>query len=103
MSDLAAKLEEYVGYETTNTDFAHTTPAHVIDDTGLKGRFDFNLNYNHMYFLVRSPGFPIPVNFSASDSVFKVVQANLGLRLDPARSKLKVMRIEHVEVDPGEN
>jgi hypothetical protein len=51
MSELADTLGDYVAAETTTTNFAHTTATHVIDDTGLKGRFDFNLNYEGLAIL----------------------------------------------------
>jgi len=105
MPELVAELAYGVGLETTTADLSHTAPAHIIDDTGLMGRFDFNLNYNKMYFLSRVSGFPLQgnVRFTPSDSIFKVVQSQLGLRLDPRPTKLKVMVLEHIESDPGEN
>lgn len=105
MPELVTELANDVALETTTADLSHTAPAHIMDDTGLTGRFDFNLNYNKMYFLSRVPGFPLQgnVRFTPSDSIFKVVQSQLGLRLESRPSKLKVMVVEHIENDPGEN
>jgi uncharacterized protein (TIGR03435 family) len=105
MSELADELGDCVGHETNNADLAHVARAHVKDETGLKGRFDFNLNYNKAYFLLRSARFPPGYldAMSVSDSIFKVVQNQLGLKLEPTTSKLRVMLIEHVESDPAEN
>jgi uncharacterized protein (TIGR03435 family) len=57
ISELVAKLEEYVAAEAGTT-FGQSPRAHIIDDTGLSGRFDFNLNYSEMYFLTRASGVP---------------------------------------------
>jgi uncharacterized protein (TIGR03435 family) len=60
-----------------------------------------------MYFLAQGPGSPFPTrtrdNMSPSDSIFKVVQKQLGLRLDRTSSKLRVMFVQHIETSPGEN
>jgi len=107
MAELAEKLEFYVGAETATADFAHLSYAHVIDDTGLRGRFDFHFNYDPMSFLAKTAGFPAPANlkdrFPSSESIFKVVQSQLGLKLEATTSKLKRMSIQHIETDPGEN
>ena len=104
MSDLAAKLGDYIATETATVDYAHISPAHVVDATGLNGRYDFNINYSKMYFFARAPGSGLPVDgFSPSDSIFKVVQTQLGLKLEPTTAQLKVMLIQHIESDPGEN
>jgi uncharacterized protein (TIGR03435 family) len=104
ISDLTAKLADYVGTETATTDLAHISPAHLIDATNLNGRYDFRFNYNPMYFFAGLAGSSLPPDrFSPSESIFKVIQTQLGLKLEPATMKLKVMLIQHIESDPGEN
>jgi uncharacterized protein (TIGR03435 family) len=107
MSEVAANLAAAIGYETMDGNLHVLTPAHVVDDTDLKGRFDFTLYYNRMLWLARVPGIQFGGGSKDSmppiDSIFKVVQNQLGLKLVQATSKLKVMLIQHVETDPGGN
>ena len=71
----------------------------VIDQTGLKGDYDFKLTYT----------MDLPPNFSpntmlngqpidiSGPSIFQAVRQQLGLRLDPRKGPVQVMVIDHVE------
>jgi len=98
--DLVWRLEMLVGTETG----AHSS-AHIIDATGLTGRFDFKLDYDHGYHVMMNmPSVPPNIIRSSNTiSIFKAVEEQLGLRLEPVTSKLKVMVIQHVERTPTEN
>ncbi|MGA3017282.1 MAG: TIGR03435 family protein, partial [Bryobacteraceae bacterium] len=76
----------------------------VIDQTGLKGDYDFKLTYTQ----------DLPPNFSpntmlngqpidtSGPTIFQAVRQQLGLRLEARRGPVQVMVIDHVE-KPGEN
>jgi uncharacterized protein (TIGR03435 family) len=58
----------------------------VVDETGLAGRFDLNLDFN--------------VDERASSegpTVFEAVQRQLGLKLEPRKGPVEVIVIDHVE------
>lgn len=70
----------------------------IIDKTGLKGMFDFHLEYQR-------EGGPPPEDTDlahAAPSVLAAVQEQLGLKLIPARGIIKTLAIDHVE-KPSEN
>lgn len=90
---LAARLAEVVN-------------RNVIDETGLAGRFDFQLNWTSDQAADGSPvsgGPAAPV--SAGDtgsSIFTALQDQLGLRLSPGRGPVEVLVIDRVD-RPSEN
>jgi uncharacterized protein (TIGR03435 family) len=79
--------------------------AHVIDETGLIGRFDFNLEYDVAYHAMMNSPAPVFGNLNTRNpvSIFKAVEMQLGLKLEPVTAKLKAMVIQQVERTPTEN
>lgn len=76
----------------------------VIDQTGLKGDYDFKLAYT----MDLPPNLPQnamvngqPIDTSGP-SIFQAVRQQLGLRLDPRKGPVQVMVVDHVE-KPSEN
>jgi uncharacterized protein (TIGR03435 family) len=76
----------------------------VIDQTGLKGDYDFKLAYT----VDLPPNLPQnamvngqPIDTSGP-SIFQAVRQQLGLRLEPRKGPVQVMVVDHVE-KPSEN
>ena len=103
--DLIGWLQRMVANETGANFGPRGSPAHIADATGLSGRFDFSLDYDAWYHVMaNAPGVPAAlVGNRNPTSIFKVIEAQLGLKLEPATAKLKVMVIEQVERTPTEN
>ena len=84
---------------TAMADVAHSLSSElgrkVTDETGLEGAYDVLLQWT-------------PENRSAAGtpdefgSIFTAVQEQLGLKLEPQRSEVEVLVIDHVE-HPSEN
>lgn len=88
----------------------------VIDQTGLKGKYDFKLRYDPsstpggrggpmMGAMMKDGG---PPDHMASDedqppSIFNALQEQLGLKLEAKRGSVELLVIEHVEKTPSEN
>ncbi len=89
---LASTLGMMVAVDTGGNFGPHGSWAHVIDETGLDGRFDFSLDYDISYHSrLNAPGLPPSLVGTSSNpvSIFQAVQAQLGLKLEPSTSKLK--------------
>jgi uncharacterized protein (TIGR03435 family) len=66
----------------------------VLDQSGLKGAFDFQLEYA-----------PLSASGAAGDatpSVFTALQEQLGLKLEPTTAPIEIIVIDRVE-QPAEN
>jgi len=63
----------------------------VIDKTGLRGRFDFHLEYTP-----RAGSTAATSTDADGISIFEAVQ-RLGLKLEPAKGRLEVLVIDHAE------
>jgi uncharacterized protein (TIGR03435 family) len=74
VADLASQLSRQLG-----------TP--VVDKTGLKGNYDFALNWTE------SPN---------QASLLTAVQQQLGLKLDPQQGPTEVLVIDHIEKPAAE-
>lgn len=69
----------------------------VVDQTGIEGRFDFQLTF--------APdggqfdGMPLPPSNenSAAPSLFTEIQEQMGLKLEPVKTPIEIMVIDHVE------
>ena len=66
------------------------TDRPVVDQTGLKGRYDFQLAWT--FDETRAP-----TDGSAAPSLFTAVQEDMGLKLEPVRSPTDVVVIDKVE------
>jgi bla regulator protein blaR1 len=69
----------------------------VIDRTGLTGNYDFTLKWTPD---MPGPGGPPPD--SSGPTLFTALQEQLGLKLEPQKGTVEVLRIESIE-RPGEN
>lgn len=66
----------------------------LVDQTGLKGKYDIELRYNSDELSASEPG--------AAPSLFTAVQEQLGLRLESVKAPVDVLAIERVD-RPSEN
>jgi uncharacterized protein (TIGR03435 family) len=62
----------------------------VVDQTGLKGTYDFTLKWRPEQLVGQENGVDAP-------SVFTAIQEQLGLRLVPSKASVEVIVIDHVE------
>lgn len=76
----------------------------VVDQTGLKGHFDFNVKWGYdgpMMLLPAPPGSPVAADLPAGPpsgaSVFEALRKQLGLRLDKAKVPTLQIVIDHIE------
>jgi len=73
----------------------------VVDQTGLKGYFDFTLSYMPQL----PPGFnpdTLPPEYHDLPSIFVAVKDQLGLKLTPTKGPVQEMIIDHID-KPTEN
>lgn len=66
----------------------------VVNSTGLPGTFDFTLDW--------TPD-DTSVDGAAGPSLFTAIQEQLGLKLEPSKSLVEVLVVDHVERVPIEN
>ena len=69
----------------------------VVDQTGLKGRYDFTLKWAPDESQFSGHGPPTSDDPSAPPSLFTAVQEQVGLKLDSTKAMVDVMVIDHVE------
>ncbi len=77
----------------------------VVDRTGLKGRYDFVLQFSPteaMRPVINGQHLPPSAEQEAMPSVFTAVQEQLGLRLEPAKAMVEGLVIDHL-ARPSEN
>ena len=82
MGELAASLGNRVGRP-------------VIDKTGLRGKFDFELSW--VADLTLAAGTPDPGADVSGPSIFTALQEQLGLRLDSQKGPIEMFLIDHAE------
>jgi uncharacterized protein (TIGR03435 family) len=71
----------------------------VIDQTGLAGRFDVNLEFTDS---LLHPGQAPAPEAPGDISIFTAVREQLGFKLEPGKGPVKVIVIDHLE-RPSEN
>jgi uncharacterized protein (TIGR03435 family) len=77
----------------------------VVDQTGLKGRFDFMLKWTPDESQFQGMGIKVPPPSNAPDAppgLFTAIQEELGLKLEATKAPVDVLVIDHVE-KPSEN
>lgn len=84
-----------VGLDGVALDLQAIVRRKVVNNTGLKGIYDFTLKWRRE----DSPGTP---EDSAAPSLFTALQEDLGLELKPTRGPVKSIVVDHVEA-PSEN
>jgi uncharacterized protein (TIGR03435 family) len=70
---------------------SHAAGRPVVDKTGINGTFDFSLTYT------RDDG------ADNEPSIFTALQEQLGLRLEPQKSEVEILVVDHAERVPTEN
>jgi bla regulator protein blaR1 len=71
----------------------------VVDETGLKGAYDFTLKWGSEQSVAASDG---QEDGADAPSLFTAIQEQLGLRLVPSKAAAEVIVIDHIE-RPSEN
>jgi uncharacterized protein (TIGR03435 family) len=75
----------------------------VIDETGLTGAYDFQLEWTPDYALPTTPG-DAPVQPSSDSShpfLASALQEQLGLKLESKKGKIEMLIIDHAEKPSG--
>ncbi len=72
----------------------------IVDKTGLKGVYDFRLEYSREG--LRPLG-PAPAVQDPAPSLFTAVQEQLGLKLEPAKEPVDVMMVDSINKIPADN
>ena len=94
-----ATMEEFAGVMQSHLD------RPVVDQTGLKERFDFQLQWTPDEFTSfggRDAPPKSPEGAETQPDLFTAIQQQLGLKLEPARAQVDVLVIDKVE-KPSEN
>jgi uncharacterized protein (TIGR03435 family) len=97
-----ATMEEVAGVMQSHLD------RPVVDQTGLKGRFDFQLQWTPdettQFASLGGPGEPPtpPAGAETQPDLFTAIQQQLGLKLESTKAQIDVLVIERVE-KPSEN
>jgi uncharacterized protein (TIGR03435 family) len=84
--------------------------AHIVDKTGLTGKYDFTLEYSASglpsIVETQSPNGaagPIDNLTDPAPDLFTALQKQLGLKLTKSKMPLKVIVIDHIEKIPADN
>jgi uncharacterized protein (TIGR03435 family) len=86
----AMTMEHFVGI------LMSSTHGPVVDQTGLTGRYDFSFDMSK-YVTPDSPPEDMPA------ALAKVLQQELGLRIEARKLPLEVLVVDHAEKTPSEN
>ncbi len=77
----------------------------IVDSTGLTGTYDFTLYWAPEYpmrLATRTPGAEGEPSEPAP-TIFQAVQDQLGLKLEPRKSPIEILVVDHMEPKPTEN
>jgi uncharacterized protein (TIGR03435 family) len=75
----------------------------VLDQTGLKGDYDFSLKWTTENLTASpDPGNSAPTQERAAPGLFTALQEQLGLKLEASKGQVEVIVIQHIE-RPSEN
>ena len=77
----------------------------VVDQTGLSGRFDFELKWTPDEFQFGGLRIKVPPpteNPDAPPDLFTAFQQQLGLKLEATKASVEILVVDHVE-KPSEN
>jgi uncharacterized protein (TIGR03435 family) len=89
-SNRAQITDQGASIATLADQLARVVGRPVVDKTGTAGRFDLTLKW--------TPDNGAPQPDSEGPSIFTAIQEQLGLKLEPAKSAVMVLVIDHVEM-----
>jgi bla regulator protein BlaR1 len=104
-TSISSLNSEMIAKSVTLDDFAQSslwTPIGgrlVVDQTGLKGAYDFTLNWGQEQIVAPEAG---QESAPVLSPIFTAIQQQLGLKLVPTKAPVEVMVIDHIE-KPSEN
>ena len=75
----------------------------VQDQTGLKGVFDFRLEWEPDASSARPDDLSTPADPRTGSSLFTAIQEHLGLKMEARKAPVEVLVIDHIERAPTEN
>jgi uncharacterized protein (TIGR03435 family) len=81
---------------------AVVTDRPVLDETGLRERYDFTLKWTPDQFQFGGSGGQPPAVDAEAPDLFTAVQQQLGLKLESTKAPVEVLVIDHIE-RPSEN
>jgi uncharacterized protein (TIGR03435 family) len=73
----------------------------VLDNTGLKGFYNFSLEYADPRWRSKD-GHPLPSELTSRPDIFSAVQGQLGLKLEAKKGPVEILVVDHIE-RPSEN
>ena len=80
---------------------SQTLGSPVLDKTGLKGFYNFKLEFKDPRW--RSPrGGPLPPELESRPDIYEALQDQLGLKLEATKGSVEIVVIDHIE-RPSEN
>ncbi len=87
---------------TTMTEFASFLQGRlfdrpVVDQTGLSGKFDFQLEWRPDQLTGQPGGTPLPPEVEARSDIFNAFQEQLGLKLESTKAPVEVYVIDKVQ------
>jgi uncharacterized protein (TIGR03435 family) len=92
---------DFVAHGCSMSDLAETLAAQfsrpVVDRTGLKGKYDFTLQYQDARLSERGAD-----DLNPTPTLDMAIQDQLGLKLEPAKGPIQFLVIDHIE-KPSEN
>ncbi len=92
-----------VGVDQLGLNLSSLLSRTVIDKTGLKGRYNFDLSWTPDGTTLRGPGDPdAPPADPSGPTIFTAVQEQLGLELKSAKGPVEALVIDHLE-KPDDN
>jgi uncharacterized protein (TIGR03435 family) len=98
IADLTNMLETFVAMEDGGMFSDH---AHIVDQTGLSGEYDFTLNFG---MVMRFPGQQTQsADPGTGPTIAAALEKQLGLRLRKTTSALDLIVVDHAEKTPAEN
>jgi uncharacterized protein (TIGR03435 family) len=75
----------------------------LVDATGLKGPYDFTMEYDVESFVALLGATPIDRPDNTAPDIFTTLEKQLGLKMEKGRTQIDVVAIDHIDRQPTEN
>ena len=98
IGDLAVALQTIVALDTGSLFGPQSSPANVMDRTGLSGEYDFTLRF------IPNRGVPgSPTATAAGDTIFTALEKQLGLGLQKNKAAMDIFVVDRIARVPTAN